>query len=182
MRTVTACAALLAAAALTITGCSAEHSQAPTAKPTASPTSKAATPTPPTPTPTALTLAQAGERYLALVCPSNRALAAVDPAYQAQNLDAIHAAAAPARDAKQVEALAFENPTEMWPVEIQADLKVLATSDYGTVGVLDRMVHAQSLDEANMVTFADDGAQTSAQRIRAKLGLSADTTASCAGR
>jgi hypothetical protein len=127
-----------------------------------------------------MTAEEAGAYYLLIVCPANAASTANNSAYVAQDLAAIQATGAAARDAYQVQVKLFTDPMKLWPETVAADIRTLVQSDYQTISIFDSIAHAASLESANSVLFPNqDGAGAAAQRTRIALGLSADTSAGC---
>ena len=168
--------ALLLAAALT--GCTGTNGPAP-----APLEATAASPSPsPTPTVHAMTAEEAGDYYLAAVCPANKAQAANNAAFAAQDLGAIQSTAAVARDAYRAQAAAFTKADVLWPsVVSSADMKLLTDSDFAVISIYEAMSTAATLDAANAISngYVDNGAGAAAQRIRLALDLPADTSVGC---
>jgi hypothetical protein len=122
---------------------------------------------------------EAASYYLSIVCPANAASQANSNAYNAQDLAAIQSTAAAARDAFQVQVKQFTDPMKIWPDTVAADIKTLVDSDYQTISIFNQVAMVQSLDAANSITFPQDDSGAASQRIRATLGLSADTSVGC---
>jgi hypothetical protein len=168
--------ALLIAAALA--GCTSANGSGPA---TAASTTASAAPSP-TPTVHTMSTAEAGKYYLAAVCPANKAQAANNAAFAAQDLGAIQSTAAVARDAYRAQAAAFTKTDVLWPnVVSAADLKLLTDADFVIISTYEAMSTAATLDSANAISngFVDNGAGAAAQRIRLALALPADTSVGC---
>ena len=169
-----------AAAALMLAGCSAPGT--PTGEAAGGqPHTPTATPTP-TPTVHVMSVDEAGKYYLATVCPANKAQAANNAAFTAQDLASIKSTAATARDAYRTEAAAFTKAEALWPPVVSAaDMKLITDSDFAIIATYGAIATAGSLDSANAISngFVDNGAGAAAQRIRLVLKLPADTSAGC---
>lgn len=167
------CAALLLS--LGLTGCSATEAPADDASSIAGPSLPATESPTPTPTPSVMTTAEAGHKYLSIVCPGNKAGDSLNAAAQSQNFKKIIEAAKKYRDAMRQEAVDLANPDTLWPDGVAEDLKKLSDSSFSAVAFADQVANAKSLDEVNSLTLAEDGAGAVAQKVRAKLGLPAST-------
>lgn len=167
--------ALLLAVALA--GCTSGNAPAPT------PTTFSASPKPsPTPTVHTMSTAEAGKYYLEAVCPANKAQAANNAAFAAQDLGAIQSTATVARDAYRAQAAAFTKTDISWPSAVSAaDMKLLTDSDFNIISTYEAMSSAATLDAANAISngYVDNGAGAAAQRIRLALALPADTSVGC---
>jgi hypothetical protein len=122
--------ALVALAALALTGCAA-GSQANGAATEMAATSASPSPTP-SPTPTVMSASEAGKFYLSAVCPSNILSDKLVETAKADPLD-IHAVqidAAALRDGyrKTIETLSDEKV--LWPETVKADVAALAEDMY----------------------------------------------------
>lgn len=129
-----------------------------------------------------MSIDEAGKFYLASVCPANKAPAANNAAFTAQDLAAIKQTAGVARDAYRAEAVAFTNPDVMWPPTVsEADVKLITDADFSIISNFDAESTAGSLQAANATanSYVDNGASAAAQRIRLVLNLPASTSASC---
>jgi hypothetical protein len=172
----TAIITALAIALLPLTGCGGA-TPAPTHTAAAQIKTYTATPTP---TPTVMNNADAGAKYLAIVCPGNNASNAFQAAWQTQDIAQIQAAAISARDIYRSQATQFLDPTILWPDAIKPDLKTLSDSDFSSVAAMDQISKSTSVEEAAAVTGGDTTvSNAAAQRIRAILGLTADTSTGC---
>ncbi|MFJ5698747.1 hypothetical protein [Arthrobacter sp. NPDC093139] len=169
--------AVMALAALALTGCSggAQTNSAPpeTAKATATPS----------PTPTIMTKAEAGKFYLATICPSNILSDKAGKAVQAEpfNLKAAKSATAALRDGYRKAIETLSNEKVLWPDPVKADVAALAESMYGDLSGAENAAN-QTTDAGFFAAWNDwttAPAQPNAQKIRLKLGLSSDTDASC---
>lgn len=157
-------------AVLVLTGCTSGGADA-------SPPSAATIPSAtPTPTPTVMTTAEAGAKYLSIVCPANKAGAVLNDALSAGNLDQIVAAAPAARDAFRTSAVALADTSIRWPDGVATELKKLSDSQFASVAWAEALTKAKSLDEVRALALADDGSAVVAQKVRAQLGLPASTT------
>lgn len=162
-------------AVLTLAGCSS--ATAPSTPASMAPSTASTTPKP---TPRVMTTAEAGEQYLRAVCPTNTASANLDRAYSAQDLAKIKATATIARDALRSEIVIFEDPMMLWPEVVRPDIKTISETDFRDLSTMDSMSKASDLASANAISFgSESGAAEASQRIRLRLGLSADTAAGC---
>lgn len=165
---------------LLLGGCSTPADKESTTKTT--PASQAAAPTP-TPTPEAMSVEDAANYYLDTVCPANAASEAWNTATASGEFAAYKVSAQPLADAYSAAAARFDDPTILWPAQIElADITALSNSYYADISVLQGIANATTQAEANF-TFANrDAAAAASQKLRARLGLASDTSASCAGR
>tara|TARA_R110002051_G_scaffold60546_8_gene110856 strand:- start:3610 stop:4050 length:441 start_codon:yes stop_codon:yes gene_type:complete len=126
---------------------------------------------------------EAGEKYLAAICPSNSALERWSEAHSAYVDDptagfagAIEAAAG-VRDSAQAAAQALES--DQWPEDVAEDIGKVQESLYVDVSNFDNLAGAETADEYDRTNRIEDPNGGAAQAVRSGLGLSADTTGSC---
>jgi hypothetical protein len=163
--------------ALTLAGCTTAPA-APEAAGTAAPS---ATPSR-TPVPELLTTETAGARYLSAVCVSNKENAEWYAAAQGSgpSLDALHTAAAEARDANRASAQILDDPMVIWPDAVAEDIATVRDSLLTGVSIYEQLVTSPTLEALNSVVFTDvEGSAEAGPRIRLRLNLSADTGAGC---
>lgn len=150
------------------------------------PASQAGTPSPtstPTPTPEAMSVEDAANYYLDTVCPANAASETWNTATASGEFPAYKASAQPLVDAYSAAAARFDDPTVLWPAQIEpADITALSNSYYADISILQGIANANTEAEANFTFASRDAAAAASQKIRARLGLAADTTSSCVGR
>ena len=145
-------------------------------------TTQTVTPTP-TPTPEAMTVEAAADYYLDTVCPANAASAAWNANTASGQFEAYKVNAQPLADAYAAAAARFDDPSVLWPEVIDlADITTLSDTYYGDISVLQGLANATSEAEAAFTFASRDASATASQKVRARLGLGADTTASCADR
>ena len=162
-----------------LSGCTTAATNDPAAAPA---TTQAATPTP-TPTPEAMTVEAAADYYLDTVCPANAASAIWNANTASGQFEAYKANAQPLADAYAAAAARFDDPSVLWPEVIDlADITTLSDTYYGDISVLQGLANATSEAEASFTFASRDASATASQKVRARLNLGADTTASCAGR
>lgn len=172
----------MAFAALAVSGCSA-GTQASSASGASAEVSATPTSTP-TPTPTAMSNEEAGQYYLAAICPSNLQSAKTTTVVQVKPLDlpAAKAEAAALRDAYRVAIQKLSDEKVLWPEVVKSDVATLAESLYGDLSgagnVANQTTVANFIEAWNGWESSPAGAAT-AQKIRLKLGISADTSSSC---
>lgn len=120
---------------------------------------------------------EAGERYLEIICPANAASEVLSAAYDAQDLEAIKAAAAVRIDAIRLAANQFTADDAGWPTEVSPD-DIEAISDYfmASVSGLEAVKDATALSETLVRAPDATEFQTATQTIRLTLGLPSDTT------
>lgn len=164
---------------LLVGGCTSPASNESTTK--TAHASEAETPSP-TPAPEPMSVDDAANYYLDTVCPANTASETWNTATASGEFAAFKAGAQPLADAYSAAAARFDDPTVLWPTQIEAaDIAALSNSYYADISVLQGIANANSEAEANF-TFANrDAAAAASQKVRARLGLASDTTTSCAG-
>ncbi len=179
--TVLVCAALL----LALTGCAASE---PEQKPVETSQKPAIDPGP-----IQLTEAEAGERYLGIVCQGNFASDALWAAFLADEdeflnggapaPDAVKAAAAEKARLTRQEIELIDDPYYTWPVSVQALLPLIRDDDAGYLPYLEAVAGAATFESAYDEQEPELPAEQAAAplEIRRLLGLDADTTASCVG-
>lgn len=143
--------------------------------------------------PQEMSIEDAGERYLNIVCTSNAAGARADAIIEAAiaELDAggnpdpapFFAAAAEARDLSQRSAALLGSEDVVWPEVVADDIKLVQRLLIGDVTYWEAQSKAGTLDAAWEMDFpAEDPAiASSAQVVRSGLNLGADLEASCVG-
>ena len=145
-------------------------------------TAEAETPTP-TPTPEAMSVEVAADYYLDTVCPANAASAVWNANTASGQFEAYKSSAQPLADAYAAAAARFDDPTVLWPEVIDlADITTLSDTYYGDISVLQGLANATTEAEAAFTFASRDASATASQKVRARLNLGADTTASCTGR
>lgn len=131
----------------------------------------------------ALSIEDAGQRYLSAVCPANAAVDPMNAAIDGDDLDAIHATTKAYGEAARSAAKTFSDPSIKWPEAVDPkDLKAVADSYLSDLAVINEYTAAQSPEETRKVSWpGDDAGASAAQGIRLALDLPSDTTESCAG-
>lgn len=138
----------------------------------------------PSPSATVMSVTEAGKFYLAAVCPTNIMSNTLADTIQAKpvNVGATAQSAAALRDGyrKAIETLSDEQV--LWPDSVKAEVATLAESLYAEVSAAGNV--ANQTTEANLIAtwnaWVDEPAgPATAQKIRLKLGLPADTRSSC---
>lgn len=124
---------------------------------------------------------ESADRYLEIMCPANFAAEMLDSALQAQDLEAINAAAEIRIEAVRLAATQLTADDARWPSEVSPeDTEAMADYFMASLSPLEALKSASSLPEA-LVRFPDSTEfQTASQSIRLSLGLSSDVVASCA--
>lgn len=176
-----------------LTGCTApastdtadtEASQAPSPSPT--PTID--------PGPVELSTAEAGERYLGIVCQRNGATERMNQAFIAgeeeylnggggnPDVAAVKAAAAEVLRLNTMQIALLDDPYFTWPDGLDAHLSNVRDASMTQASTFNALVNAATYEDAYNQPVSDDpeGAKSS-QEIRYQLELSPDTTASCQG-
>ncbi len=134
-----------------------------------------------------MTPAAAGAHYLATVCKSNAAGAALTTSVHTDPFDLVASKekAGAHRDALRQVILEFTKPDLLWPESVKPDIAAFVEGLYG------EMSHAESLAaNVNADGFtstwnawtdpaAPNPAHLASQKVRLKLGLSADAMGSC---
>lgn len=172
--------AVLVATAFAMAGCSTGTPSSPDAAVT---TDSASTPTP---TPTVLTTEEAGKAYLAAVCPSNIQANKTSDVVQAEPFDlaASKTETAKLRDTYRSTIEKLTNEKTLWPEAVKADIAALTEVMYddlsGTENVAKQTTQPDFTSAWNSWTSSMTDRPGTAQKIRLKLGLPADTAASCA--
>ena len=159
-------AALLVAAALA--GCSSTPEAA---RPLAAAVTAQAPSPAPSPAPTTLTKAQAAKIYLDAVTPVNKALAELNAALKAGDLERIRATAKVCATTNQVFLVALTDTP--WPAGVQqhADKVAEATAAYVTASTA--AARATTLEEVQSAMAIVPLDNSQAQLMRVKLGLGA---------
>lgn len=158
------------AAVLLLAGCAS------TGQPLATPSEE---PTP-SPSPTIMADEEAATYYLETVCPANLAGSASSEAFTSQDIAAITATAITARDASRTAALRFDDATVLWPEDVAEDIVVIRDSYFGYASAFDTVSKTTTYEDASWVVFGDGTASSEAsQRVRARIGLPADTALGC---
>jgi hypothetical protein len=188
---------------LVVTGCGSGDAEEPAAvAPSASetPASSEATPSPgpeseSVPGPRPMSLEEAGAYYLQHICPANEGadryndvlFAAVDTlnAGGTPDLAPLTKVAAESRDTNRDVADAFSDEEVLWPSVVQEDIQTLVDFQYEEMAFLSNMAQARDVEQYFLIvdayeqmTVESDG-PAAAQKIRAKLDLSADAVKSC---
>jgi len=137
----------------------------------------------PTPTPTVLSTSQAATLYLQTVCPVNAAADVYSAAWTATPVDlaTVKSLAVQLATAETKQANTFDDKSILWPESVKPDMQTMADNAFSTLSWLSGIQNATTLEAANVAAPAGDAAATASQRIRSRLGLSSDTSASCIG-
>ena len=182
---------LSAVSALLLTGC-AESTEQPAQTP-APVVSAEATPAP-TPTvdpgPVTLTIEEARNRYLQIVCPPNfmaGELTAVQSPldeqwFAGQNPDVtvLHDVVLRQIDARRAAIKLFDDDYFVWPGESGVIAERIRASYVGSLAGLDQMSRATKYSELTEIQWPDPDA-TAGQEMRLELDLPVDTAGSCTG-
>lgn len=169
--------ALLVASAFALTGCGTGAQSSPAAAPTTEPVS--------TPTPAVLTTEEAGKAYLAAVCPSNIQANKTSDVVQAEPFDltASKTETTALRDAYRTTIEKLTSEKTLWPEAVKADVAALTEVMYddlsGAENVAKQTTESDFTSAWNSWTSSRADRPGTAQKIRLKLGLPADTAASC---
>ena len=181
--TITAAAALMI---LALTGCSTPAAPEPPAK---------ATPTVPAidPGPVDLTVEQASERYLSIVCPTNFGAKAYNAAFKAGEDEYLNGGA-PDPTAVKDASTKFADLTRatvgllddeyfVWPSKVGEQIPHMRASYMGQLTASQAAANAATFEEAYNVPLpvTTPEQDTAGQEIRLQLDLPSDTMASCAG-
>lgn len=142
-------------------------------------TASAPSPSPtPTPTPTIWTTAQAAAAYVHAVCPSNKLVTPYNTALDAGDLTSLKAIAAQSVAAN--EQTAKELDDGLWPEEVKADVGAVRDIYFADIPPTQQVAAATSIDAARAAVLPDaTAASTASQRLRSRLGLSADQMKGC---
>ena len=161
---------------LALGGC-ASSAQSDAATPSV-PLASSAAPTQPTTVPeaaTPMTASEAGERYLALVCPTNELIEAWDltneqlPASETL-ADVQVDLAREIADSFESQARGLADPEFVWPANVAADVSDRAVAAFERAAIYRQMADGGTWQYASGAL--DDRLNTSASRIRLQLGLS----------
>lgn len=134
----------------------------------------------PTPTPTQMSVEKAAATYLSGVCQSNHLISVLNNALVKQDLSAIKKAARRSLVVDKASAQLFDDQTTLWPDSVAKDIPKIADSFFASLAYDGVVANAKTLDAANGATAENvSGASQAAQRIRLRLGLSADTDKGC---
>ncbi|NKX56962.1 hypothetical protein, partial [Arthrobacter mobilis] len=128
--------------------------------------------------------------YLKTVCPTNRLSDAFSDAYQVQvdrynsglqpKMAPLKKAAAKLRDSYRHQADAFSDEDVLWPSAVEKDIKKFVDQTFDDVTVYVQVSQSDSLEGMNSIfNEAKFSSSKTAQKVRAKLDLSADTEKSC---
>lgn len=157
-------------------------------------TPDATDPPPPTftidPGPVALSVEEAAERYLRIVCPTNAASVALSAAFAASGKEflgggapdpaAVKRAAQASLTRETENASLFDDPYYVWPDEVEDQILIVRDSSVQSLRALSMVVNAGTYEAAYYVAWPDESAAAGAsQAIRYQLGIGADTTATC---
>ncbi|WP_140403296.1 hypothetical protein [Microbacterium oxydans] len=178
-------------ALMVLTGCTA-----PASTDTADTQASQAPSPSPTPTidpgPVELSTAEAGERYLGIVCQRNGATERMNQAFIAgeeeylnggnPDVAAVKAAAAEVLRLNTMQIALLDDPYFTWPDGLDAHLSNVRDASMTQASTFNALVNAATFEDAYNQPVSDDpeGAKSS-QEIRYQLQLSPDTTASCQG-
>lgn len=187
---IAAAGAVILASALA--GCS--PTPATTATDTNAATESTATPTPALdPGPVELTIEEAADRYLDLVCQNNFAGAELTAAFDAgeqEFLDggapdpsAVKAVAAKLVDLNRKSVALLDDDYYLWPEKVAIQLPNIRDIYMAELATLNTMANATSFENAYYTTWpaATPEQAAAGQEIRYQLGLDSNTTTSCTG-
>jgi len=145
------------------------------------------------PGPVALSEAEAGDRYLSIVCPINIATNALNAAYAAgedeylnggtPDVSAVVAAATTIRDQQRLAIEQLDDTYFEWPGVVAEQAPHIRSAYMANMAVVSAIAGATDFETAYSTPAAASTPEEDAagQEIRYQLGLSADTDASCAG-
>lgn len=145
------------------------------------------------PGPVELTIEEAGERYLAIVCQTNFANESLSAAFVAgeqeflnggePSVDAIRSAGAEVVRTSRLQIEMFDDDYYIWPEEVAEQLPHLRAASMAELSALQAVANAERFQDAYYMQYPERSAEQQAapQEIRYQLGLSADTTESCVG-
>ncbi|WP_188710838.1 hypothetical protein [Microbacterium faecale] len=162
-------------------------SAAPSPSPTRSPTPD------PTPTSHVLSIAEAGELYLDIVCASNATGTDLEGAFEDgeseflaggdPDVSAVNDAAARLADQYRKAAELFDDDYFVWPDEVRDLGGHVRDRMIADLGTLSSMTNAVTYRDAYYASFGQPTPEqeSAAQEIRYVLDLPSDTVASCAG-
>ncbi len=146
------------------------------------------------PGPVELSVEEAGERYLNLVCPVNQGIEALNAAFTAGEEEFLNGGApdpAPAKAAAagriETTRIGLEHLDDeyfTWPDGVADQIAHIRSSYISELATLNAISNAASFEDAYYASWAaaTPEQQGAGQEIRYQLGLEVDTVASCAGR
>ncbi|WP_427004247.1 hypothetical protein [Pseudarthrobacter sp. H2] len=131
-----------------------------------------------------MSAAEAGKAYLAAVCPSNILADKAATTVQTKPLDLLAAksAAAALRDSYRKTIETLSDQKVMWPEAVKPDVATLAEAMYADLSGAENV--ANQTTDANLIAAWNTWVNSpppaaTAQKIRLKLGIPADTASSC---
>jgi len=178
---------------LLLTGCTSTTQ--PENKPAPKPESTTAPEQPPAidPGPVKLSIKEAGEYYLKIVCQANRAGSAFVDARNEREAEYLNggsprvkalreAAAEKVRLTRQTIEL-IDDEYYTWPGKSREPLLLVRKSDMSYLSAYQSIMNAKTYEEAYQVTFPElpPEVESAAQEVRYQLKLDADTSKSCKG-
>lgn len=190
---VTSATAGCAAALLFLVGCSPAASNSGSESASENSAKSSPTPTPTIPTgPVALTKQEAGERYLDLICQRNDVGAKLNAAFEAKesayldgesvDVSAVTTIATEALRVNRVTVELIDDTYYTWPDNTGELLQAIKGSLLGEAQTFSEIANATSFADAYNTPASSVDPGTAPQELRYKLGLAADTTASCKGK
>ncbi len=124
--------------------------------------------------------ADAGEKYLSILCPTNAASEVFNAAVDSQDVEAIKAAAQELATAQRTAAKQLTDDSTNWPAEVtEADRQTMADHYFANISWLNSVTSATTIADIPMRPPGNDGFGKASQRIRAGLDLSTDTSVGC---
>lgn len=145
------------------------------------------------PGPIELSVEEAGQRYLGIVCQGNvaqdalyNAIVAGEDEYiqgGAPSVDAVKVAAAEKMRVTRQSIEMFDDEYFKWPEAVRDQIPILRSQDMLYLGAYGSLANASTYQEAYTTSFPELSSEqeAAAQEIRYQLKLDADTTASCVG-
>ncbi|MBS1674577.1 MAG: hypothetical protein JSS74_11515 [Actinobacteria bacterium] len=124
--------------------------------------------------------ADAGKKYLSILCPTNAASEVFNAAASSQDLEAIKAAAQELATTQRTAAKQLTDDSINWPGEVaEADRQTMADHYFANISWLNSVASASAIGDLPARVPTDDGFGKASQRIRAGLDLSTDTSVGC---
>lgn len=145
------------------------------------------------PGPVELTVEEAGERYLNIVCPNNFGLDAIEAAFKAGEEEyrnggapdpaAVIAAAATLAELNRAAVEHFDDEYFIWPSKVTAQIPHMRANYMGELTTNQAVATSATYEDAYNVPLPAGTPEidTAGQEIRYQLGLPSDTVTSCVG-
>ncbi|WP_426519537.1 hypothetical protein ACPPVQ_05770 [Diaminobutyricibacter sp. McL0618] len=125
-----------------------------------------------------MTLTQAAIAYVHAVCPSNKLVTPYNAALDAGNLTQLKVLATESVAANQETAKELDQG--LWPEEVKADIGTVRDIYFADIPPTQQVAAAASMDAVKAIAWPDaTAASTASQRLRSRLGLSADQMKGC---